>query len=58
VWHYDIFRFLDLQTETGDIRAKSFDVFPAVSFPDIFFKRLEDDKEFTLFCPYEVEKVT
>lgn len=58
VWHLDIFRFLDLQTETWDIRSKSFDVFPAVSFPDLFFKRLEKDEMFTLFCPYEAEKIT
>ncbi len=31
VWHADIYD-LDLQTETGDIRAKAFDVFPAVSY--------------------------
>lgn len=58
IFHLDIFRFLDLQTETWDIRAKSFDVFPAVSFPDLFFKRLEAGENFTLFCPYEVEKIT
>lgn len=58
VFHLDIFRFLDLQTETWDIRAKSFDVFPAVAFPDLFFKRLEANENFTLFCPYEVEKIT
>ncbi|MEI8096920.1 MAG: ATP cone domain-containing protein, partial [Candidatus Moraniibacteriota bacterium] len=28
IWHRDIYDFLDLQTETGDIRAKAFDIFP------------------------------
>lgn len=57
MWHADIYDFLDLQTETGDIRAKAFDVFPAVSIPDLFMKRLEEDGDWTLFDPYEVTKI-
>jgi len=34
VFHRDIYDFLELQTETWDIRSKAFDVFPAVSFLD------------------------
>ncbi len=56
-WHLDIYDFLDLQTETGDIRAKAFDVFPAVSIPDLFMKRLEEDGDWTLFDPYEINHV-
>ena len=58
VFHRDIFDFLDLQTETGDIRRKSFDIFPAVSIPDLFMERVENNEEWTLFCPHEVESVT
>lgn len=54
-WHHDIYDFLDLQTETGDIRAKSFNVFPAVSIPDLFMKRLEEDGNVTLFDPHEIK---
>lgn len=54
IWHGDIYDFLDLQTETGDIRAKAFDVFPAVSIPDLFMKRLKEEKEWTLLDPHEV----
>ncbi len=57
IWHLDIYDFLDLQTETGDIRSKAFDIFPAVSIPDIFMKRLKDDQDITLFDPHEVEKL-
>lgn len=57
VWHCDIYDFLDLQTETGDIRSKSFDIFPAVSVPDLFMRRLEEDGEWTLFDPHEIENV-
>ena len=56
VWHRDIQDFLNLQTETGDIRSKAFDVFPAVSIPDLFMKRVEEDGEWTLLDPYEISK--
>jgi len=58
VFHRDIYDFLDLQTETGDIRRKSFDVFPAVSIPDIFMERIQEDAEWTLFCPKEIADIT
>lgn len=57
VWHHDIYDFLDLQTETGDIRSKAFDIFPAISVPDLFMKRLEANEEITLFDPYEITKL-
>lgn len=56
IWHKDILDFFDLQTETGDIRRKSFDVFPAISIPDIFMKRVMENKPWTLFDPQEIEK--
>ncbi len=56
VWHADIHDFLDLQTETGDIRSKAFDVFPAVSMPDLFMERVQNDEEWTLFDPHEINK--
>lgn len=54
VFHRDIYDFLELQTETGDIRAKSFDVFPAISVPDLFMRRVENNENWTLFDPHEV----
>jgi len=54
IWHLDIYDFLDLQTETGDIRAKAFDIFPAVSMPDLFMRRLREDQDWTLFDPHEI----
>ena len=56
--HKDIYDFLDMQTETGDIRRKAFDLFPAVAIPDLFFKRLENNENWTLFDPKEVEDKT
>lgn len=58
IWHRDIYDFLNLQTETGDIRSKAFDIFPAVSIPDLFMKRVEQGGAWTLFDPSEVASVT
>jgi ribonucleoside-diphosphate reductase alpha chain len=57
-WHKDILDFFDLQTETGDIRKKSFDIFPAISIPDIFMQRVSENKHWTLFDPKEIEEKT
>ncbi len=54
VFHKDIYDFLELQTETWDIRSKAFDVFPSVSFPDLFMKRVKNWENWTLFDPKEV----
>lgn len=56
-WHLDIYDFLDLQTETGDIRSKAFDIFPAVSVPDLFMRRLKEGGNWTLFDPHEVKSI-
>lgn len=53
--HKDILDFLELQTETGDIRRKSFDIFPAVSIPDLFMQRVDADDKRTLFDPKEIK---
>jgi len=58
VFHRDIYQFLDLQTETGDIRSKSFDVFPAVTFPDLFMERVANWEKWTLFDPKEISDKT
>lgn len=57
IWHRDIYDFLDMQTETGDIRAKVFDIFPSVSIPDLFMQRVEEDGDWTLMDPHEVMTV-
>lgn len=58
VFHRDIYRFLDLQTETWDIRSKAFDVFPAVTFPDLFMERVANNETWTLFDPREIHDTT
>jgi len=53
-FHRDIYQFLEIQTETWDIRSKSFDVFPAVTFPDLFMQRVASNESWTLFDPKEI----
>lgn len=56
VWHNDIQDFLDMQTEHGDLRLKSYDVFPQVTLPDLFYKRDIEQKPWITFCPFEVKQ--
>lgn len=55
-WHIDMEQFLELQSENGDQRGKSYDVYPQVVVSDLFMKRVEENKSWTLFDPYEVRK--
>ena len=48
IWHKDIHDFLEMQTETGDICSKAFDVFLAVSVPDVFMQRVKNNENWTL----------
>lgn len=56
VWHRDIEHFLEMQAENGDQRNKCYDIFPQIVIPDIFMKRVTENKEWTLFDPHEVNK--
>lgn len=58
IWHRDIYDYLDMQTETGDIRRKSFDLFPSVSIPDLFMQRVSEWAKRSLFDPKEILDVT
>lgn len=55
-WHYDIEDFLQIQTENGDHRQKSFDVFPQIAVPDLLIKRAKADAYWTLFDPHEIRE--
>lgn len=58
VWHKDLLEFLQLKTNNGDERMKAHDVFPAVCYPDLFWKMAEEnlDQDWHLMCPHEVMK--
>lgn len=55
-WHKDIPEFLQLRTNNGDDRMKAHDIFPAISYPNLFFELAEKDINATwyMFDPHEV----
>lgn len=54
VWHKDLLNFLDIDTEKGDVRLKSFDIFTQVVFNQVFIERVENRQSWTLFDPNEI----
>jgi ribonucleoside-diphosphate reductase alpha chain len=56
-WHRDLPEFLQLRTNNGDDRMKAHDVFPAVCYPDLFWKLAETDIDATwhLMCPHDIK---
>ncbi len=53
-WHMDIEEFLDLRKNTGDDRRRTHDMHTANWIPDLFMKRVQEEREWTLFSPDEV----
>lgn len=52
-WHKDIEEFLELRKNTGDERRRTHDMNTANWIPDLFMKRVFEEKEWTLFSPDE-----
>ncbi|KAI8606398.1 ribonucleotide reductase [Dissophora ornata] len=52
-WHADVFEFLDLRKNTGKEESRARDLFYALWIPDLFMKRIEENGEWSLFCPAE-----
>ena len=52
-WHPDIFGFLDLKKNHGKEEGRARDLFYALWVPDLFMKRVEQNAEWSLFCPNE-----
>lgn len=50
-WHLDIMDFLELRLNQGDEEARCRDLFTALWIPDLFMKRVEEDGQWSLFCP-------
>ncbi|EFZ37730.1 ribonucleoside-diphosphate reductase, alpha subunit [Hoylesella oralis ATCC 33269] len=59
VWHKDLPEFLQLRTNNGDDRMKAHDIFPAVCYPDLFWRMAEEDinQQWYMFCPNEIISV-
>ena len=58
-WHKDLPEFLQLRTNNGDDRMKAHDIFPAICYPDLFWKMAEEDmnQNWSLFCPNEIMRI-
>jgi len=50
-WHADIMDFLELRLNQGDEEVRCRDLFTALWIPDLFMKRVEEDGQWSLFCP-------
>ncbi len=56
-WHIDIEDFLDLRKNTGDERRRTHDMNTANWIPDLFLKRVCEEKKWTLFSPEETPEL-
>ena len=56
-WHADVFDFLDLKKPTGSEEHRARNLFYALWIPDLFMKRVEQNGEWSLFCPNEIRTV-
>lgn len=58
-WHRDLPEFLNLRTNNGDDRMKAHDIFPAVCYPDLFWRMAEEslDQDWHLMCPHDILQV-
>lgn len=52
-WHADVEDFLKLKLGTGSEEDRARDLFYALWISDLFMKRVDDDAQWSLFCPAE-----
>ncbi|MGN6646904.1 MAG: ribonucleoside-diphosphate reductase subunit alpha [Cytophaga sp.] len=52
-WHADVIEFLDLRKNHGKEELRARDLFYAMWISDLFMQRVEDNGDWSLFCPHE-----
>jgi len=52
-WHADIFEFLELKKNHGKEELRARDLFYALWVSDLFMRRVEENGNWSLFCPNE-----
>ena len=57
-WHADIEEFLELRNNTGDENQRTHNLNLANWIPDLFMKRVIDNKMWSLFDPKEIPELT
>jgi ribonucleoside-diphosphate reductase alpha chain len=50
--HPDILDFLEMKKNSGDEEVRARDLFYAVWIPDLFMKKIKNNEDWCLFCPY------
>lgn len=56
-WHKDIVDFLDIKKNSGEERRRTHDLFPALWIPDLFMRRVAENKTMSLFSPDDVPEL-
>lgn len=51
--HPDVFEFVCLRRNTGAEEERCRDLFIALWIPDLFMKRVKENEQWSLFCPFE-----
>ena len=57
IYHRDIWDFLEIQEEAGDVRNKAYDISPQITIPDYFMKKYKNKEDWYVFDPYELKTV-
>ncbi len=58
-WHLDVESFIEVKTETGgDLREKSFDIYPQVVVDKYFVDKKKNNEDVYLFDHYEYKQLT
>lgn len=52
-WHADVEVWLDLRKTHGKAEQRALDLFYALWTPDLFMKRVQENGNWSLFCPHE-----
>ena len=52
-WHPDLIEFLDLRKNHGKEEMRARDLFYALWTPDLFMERVQDNADWSFFCPNE-----
>jgi ribonucleoside-diphosphate reductase alpha subunit len=55
--HPDVFEFVCLRRNTGSEEERCRDLFIALWIPDIFMKRVKDDGDWSMFCPFDAPEL-
>lgn len=55
-WHADIYEFIELKKNTGKEEMRARDLFYAIWMNDLFMERVQNDEDWSLFCPNILKK--